>query len=265
MSNKLKEKLQEKLQEKIEKDIKNKVLLEFMLQGSEQMPESEQEAGGMGLSAVDMILLAQAAPSIFRRLRTGARWLGRTGVGRAIASRLGGIGAGRLATAAASRLATAAPPIAAAAAGAAVGTGLAYGANRAWDAIDPNTWKTGGSRAKTQVDLLTGDSDTWGKVGGAVVNPRETIQSLIASSPVGPVAGYGKDLLAQDVKNANERDKKQIEQNNPNIRKGQRYEKDVDKLWNETKTRLGSGATDDQIAGDKEFQKKMAELSAAAL
>lgn len=259
--------LKEKLQEKIEKDIKNKILLEFMLQGSEKMSEPNQEAGGMGVT--DWLMLATMAPGALGNIAKGFKWLARTGVGRAIASRVGGIGTGGLVTTAAragaTRLATAAPPVAAAAAGAAIGTGLAYGANHAMDALDPNTWKTGGSRAKTQVDLLTGDSGTWGKVGGAVLNPGETIQSLIASSSVGPVAEHGKDLLAQDVKNANERDKKQIEQDNPNIRKGQQYEKDVDTLWNETKTRLGSGATDDEITRDKEFQKKMAELSAAAL
>jgi hypothetical protein len=52
------------------------------------------------------------------------------------------------------RIASAGPHAAVAAAGSAIGTGLAYGFNTAEDAMDSDTWKEGGSRVETQKELL---------------------------------------------------------------------------------------------------------------
>jgi hypothetical protein len=71
------------------------------------------------------------------------------------------------------RLVAAAPAAGAAAVGTAIGLGIAYGANSALDAMDSDSWKTGGSRAKTQWDLMTGDREAWGNVRDAILNPAE--------------------------------------------------------------------------------------------
>jgi hypothetical protein len=39
--------------------------------------------------------------------------------------------------------------------------------------MDSDSWKTGGSRAKTQWDLMTGDREAWGNVRDAILNPAE--------------------------------------------------------------------------------------------
>jgi hypothetical protein len=86
--------------------------------------------------------------------------------------------AGAAAGAAARAAGSALPWIGTALAGTAIGTGFAYGANSALDAMDSDSWKTGGSRAKTQWDLMTGDREAWGNVRDAISNPIETLQAV---------------------------------------------------------------------------------------
>jgi hypothetical protein len=88
------------------------------------------------------------------------------------------------------------PVAGAAGAGTAIGLGIAYGANSALDAMDSDSWKTGGSRAKIFQDPGQGLGD----VRGALLNPIETFSSneSIAASHA---AKMQKDLKNQKAAN----------------------------------------------------------------
>jgi hypothetical protein len=125
-----------------------------------------------------------------------------------------------LAAGAARLAAPALPWIATGLAGTAIGTGLAYGVNSAADAMDSDSWKTGGSRAKTQWDLMTGDREAWGNVRDAISNPIETVQAvpLWQRGPLLKIFGQEKNIsdkhraeIQADIEQQRIRNRSQIE------------------------------------------------------
>jgi len=103
------------------------------------------------------------------------------------------------------------------AAGAALGLGAAYGLNRLSDALDPDTWKTGGSRAKTQVDLMTGDGQALRDLGNAIWNPIET------SSSSDTIALAHENKMALELEQQRNQNRSQME-----------YQNELNKLKNRT-------------------------------
>jgi len=103
------------------------------------------------------------------------------------------------------------PPAAAALGGLAIGTAASYGINSAWDALDSNTWKHGGSRRKMQQELLgLGDEGTFSKAWADVAG------GLVQNIP-----GLGEP----DVKSEIEAHKKQVHKLNPDLKARQEEER----------------------------------------
>jgi len=208
--------LKSKLQQKISDKITNNLIIEAVILKADQPITGDTEDPGW-LSA-DNALQALFIAQLFGVPVTPAIGAALRGVGRGIGDAGRGIGAAgphiaRGVAAASPYIAAAAPSVAMGALGAAAGTIGAYGVNTALDAMDPNTWKTGGSRAKMQLELLgLGDKDTfaqaWKDVGGGVMDSVR--QGFDVRLP--------GDILQHEVKSEEKARKEQVFKDNPNLK-----------------------------------------------
>jgi len=109
-------------------------------------------------------------------------------------------------------------PVAAAGAGLAIGTGLAYGANTALDAMDSGTWKTGGSRAKGQQELLgLGGEGTftqaWKDAAGGAKDVAQRVYDLVQHRDIRSLP----ERMRDEVESENEAWKEQVFKDHPNL------------------------------------------------
>jgi len=114
--------------------------------------------------------------------------------------------------------AAASPHVAAAVGGLAIGTGLAYRANRAFDAMDSDTWKTGGSRAEGQLELLgLGGEGTftqaWKDAAGGAKDVAQRVYDLVQHRDIRSLP----ERMRDEVESENEARKKQLFKDNPNL------------------------------------------------
>jgi len=126
--------------------------------------------------------------------------------------------AARLAAPVAAAAAAAAPHVAAGGAGLAIGTGLAYGANTALDAMDSGTWKTGGSRAKGQQELLgLGGEGTftqaWKDAAGGAKDVAQRVYDLVQHRDIRSLP----ERMRDEVESENEAWKEQVFKDHPNL------------------------------------------------
>jgi hypothetical protein len=75
--------------------------------------------------------------------------------------------------------------------------------------MDSDSWKTGGSRAKTQWDLMTGDREAWGNVRDAISNSTETLQAV--SGQEEEISDKHRDEIQADIEQQRIRNRSQIE------------------------------------------------------
>jgi len=105
-----------------------------------------------------------------------------------------------------------------------IGTAASYGINSAWDALDSNTWKHGGSRRKTQLELLgLGDKGTFVQAWKDVRNALEDDGVRIGNRPTRhPMNLEG---IRKDMESENEAYKEQVHKLNPDLKARQEEER----------------------------------------